>query len=81
MESCGGCDHISLTDGSTKGTSDCPIGAVLEVGGSVSFSSDHSYQGSCWAKASCANGCVEKDLCGLQRNEIGMGGGWQICFV
>jgi hypothetical protein len=72
-------DRITLQpDDLMHGGSDCPTGAVLAPGDSVSWYSDSGDQGSVGHDT---NGCATKGTCGLPYSANGLGGGWQICFA
>ena len=72
-------EYVTLPDGSSHGSSDCPAGAVLVTGGSVGWHSNAANQGN-WGGGD-DNGCDAKGLCGLPYSSQGLGGGWQICFA
>ncbi len=52
------------------------MGAVLAAGGSVRWHSDERYEAN-----GGSNGCGAKGLCGLPFSNVGLGGGWEICFA
>ena len=62
----GGPDFLTLPDGSTYHTADCPTGTVLAAGQTLVWHSNGDYQGG--------------DGDGLPQSTSGAGGGWQICF-
>ena len=75
-------DAITLPDGTRRGDSSCPVGAILASGDTVGWASDYHDQGSVGQEEhSWDNSCAAKGTCGLPWSETGLGGGWQICFA
>eukprot|EP01051_Picozoa_sp_SAG22_P023664 SAG22_NODE_6208_length_885_cov_1.832061_1_plen_97_part_00 len=75
-------DRLTLPDGSTHTGSDCPTGAALAPGDTLSWHSGGRYEGSVGnGENSGDNGCGAKGTCGLPYSHDGLGGGWVVCFV
>jgi hypothetical protein len=77
-------DPLTLPDGSKHTGSDCPAGAALLPGDALSWASNYQSQGTvggCIAKDGCMDGCISKGTCGLPYSELGLGGGWVVCFA
>ena len=73
-----GGDYVTLPGGERLGGSDCPVGAALAPGDTLSWTSSRDGQGSggYWD-----NGCAAKGTCGAPFSLDGLGGGWQLCFA
>ena len=69
----GGPDFLTLPDGSTYHTADCPTGTVLAAGQTLAWHSDRNNQG-----ITLHDKYGHGD--GLPYSAYGAGGGWQICF-
>ena len=63
--------------------SDCPTGAVLTPGDTLSWETNGQHQGNfgTFAGIAASNGCEEKSMCGLPYSQHDLGGGWQVCFA
>ena len=65
-----GPDVLTLPDGSQRNGADCPAGAVLMGGQTLSWASDLNDQGT-----------EDENANGVPHSAHGLGGGWQVCFA
>eukprot|EP01052_Picozoa_sp_SAG31_P029471 SAG31_NODE_2932_length_4897_cov_9.890163_1_plen_1249_part_00 len=84
-------DHLTLPDGSTHNGADCPVGAVLAAGQTLTWHSNCCYQGdngNGLPQTVYGPGDPEHPYnepvgfsCGPGCSYWGLAGGWQICFI
>ena len=63
----------------------CPVGAVLSPGDTVTWLSNDAGQGTQQSSPGCGQvecSCDKQEppICGLPWSDFGLGGGWGICF-